>query len=414
MSSKMCRKFAITFVLAAAFGVAGNYQATRAQGPTATPANDAAVVAPLVKESANEPAPAVKVTFDDAAPGVAWVEVGGQRFKIDTAAKTYARLDNAAPAVPANEPTAAPVAAPVAKAAAQDDADEDDEPGSERYDYRLVNVPTPKRYAKGSLNLYFTHRFSQSLRPLGGDNGSAKAFFGLDGFAVSSFGFYYGITDKLYVGAYRSPFRASVRNSQALTRIIEIGAGYNALHEKKGKSPVSLGFYGSVEGSHNFKDNFTYNLQATVARSVGKYLNVFFAPAVHFNANGQRRFNPPVTDSAAAARLDLGRHTGSFGFGANARVRPSISLLFDYTPRVGFKLGQLDAVFDNNGNIVGYKNISHAAFGFGIEKDTARHSFTLTFSNTQGTTTSRYNSSNLNLSPTHFAIGFNIFRRLIH
>jgi len=34
---------------------------------------------------------------------------------------------------------------------------------------------------------------------------SDQDLFGLDSFAVSSFGLLYGITDKLYVSAYRSP-----------------------------------------------------------------------------------------------------------------------------------------------------------------------------------------------------------------
>jgi hypothetical protein len=99
--------------------------------------------------------------------------------------------------------------------------------------------------------------------------------------------------------------------------------------------------------------------------------------------------------------------------GVNARIRPTVSLLFDYTPRVGFKLGRVDAEFDMNfTRIERFRNESEAAIGFGIEKRIGRHAFSLTFSNTQTTTTSRYNSSNLVLSPSKFVIGFNLYRRL--
>jgi hypothetical protein len=89
-----------------------------------------------------------------------------------------------------------------------------------------------------------------------------------------------------------------------------------------------------------------------------------------------------------------------------------VSLLFDYTPRIGFKMGQIDPVFDNQFNLVALRNKSEAEIGFGIEKRIGRHAFTLTFSNTQSTTTARYNSSNLALGPKRLIIGFNLFRRL--
>ncbi len=383
--------------------LAGHYLAVIAQGP-AVPKETPAT--PETKSAGN-----IKVTFDETAPGVVFIEANGERIRVDTNQKSIARVDEPAT-------TTAPVAAPTAAAPvtdakiAQGDDEELDEPGLEPYDYRLVQVPTPKRYAKGSLTLYFTHRFTQPIRPFRGDDGSAKALFGLDTFSASAFGLYYGISDKLYVNAYRSPL---CRNGHC--RTIEIGAGYNALHEKKGKSPVSLGFYGSIEGNDNFTEEYTYNLQTMIARSVGPRVNVFFAPALHLNTNGQRRFNPRPGDFSASAlvanRFDPGTHTASFGFGVNARIRPTVSLLFDYTPRTGFKQGRIEPIFDTNFNVTGFKNKSHAALGFGVQKDTARHTFSLTFGNTQTTTTSSYNSSNLVLSPKNWVIGFNLARRLL-
>jgi hypothetical protein len=257
------------------------------------------------------------------------------------------------------------------------------------------------------LNLYFTHRFSQPVRPL---NQSAKELIGLDSSAVPSFGLFYGITDKLYVDAYRSAIC-----QRGLCRTIEIGAGYHFLDEQKGQSPIALSGYTSVEGDDNFTQNFTYNLQVMLARSVTRYVNLFFSPAVHFNANGQRRFDPRANDFFPPATVDfhLPKHTGSFGFGVNGRITPSVSLLFEYTPRVGFKLGAVLPVFDSTGKVIGFTPRSEAEIGFGVQKDVGRHSFSLTFSNTQTTTTSRYNSSNLVLPPSRFIIGFNLYRRFL-
>jgi cytochrome c oxidase subunit 2 len=335
----------------------------------------------------------VDVTFDEKNPGVAIVEINGEQVRVDTNNKTWTRVESTK-SEPANQQTV--------RAGNQSPAVE-----SEPYDYRLVNVPTPKRVLKGSLNLFFTHRFSQPVRPL---KDSAKELIGLDSSAVPSFGLAYGITDRLYVSAYRSAIC-----QRGLCRTIEIGAGYHFLDEKEGHSPVALSGYASIEGDDNFTQNFTYNMQVMLARSVTRYVNLFFSPAVHFDANGQHRFDPRPTDFFPPATIGfhLPRHSGSFGFGVNGRITPTVSLLFEYTPRVGFKLGAVQPVFDSTGKVIGFIPHSEAEIGFGVQKDIGRHSFSLTFSNTQTTTTSRYNSSNLVLPPSRFIIGFNLYRRFL-
>ena len=336
----------------------------------------------------------IKVSFDEQTPGVVIVESNGERVKIDTGTKTVTRIREAA------SPAAVSQAHRVEQAR---------QTTQEPYDYRLINVPTPKRVLRHSLNLYFTHRFTQPIKPL---DQSARQLFGLDSFGIASFGVFYGITDKLYASAYRSPLC-----QRGLCRTIELGVGYHWLDENK-NSPVALSTYASVEGDENFSRNFTYNLQTMLARSVTKYVNLVFSPAVHLNANGQRRFDPraneffPPAPIADSFRQD--KHAASFGFGVNARIRPSIALLFEYTPRIGFKLGRVRPIFNSTfTQITGFRTESEPEIGFGIQKDIGRHSFSLTFSNTQTTTTARYNSSNLVLPPSKFIIGFNLYRRFL-
>lgn len=339
----------------------------------------------------------LQVVFDETEPGVVYVESNGERIRIDTATKTVAK---AAGASPSQQSTAVVAATPTERTRT-----------AEPYDYRLVNVPTPKRVPKGSFNVHFTHRFAQPVRqddiPV---KEEARGLFGLDSSSASSLGFTYGITDRLYAAVYRSPLC-----QPGLCRTVEVGLGYHLLDEA-GRSPVALSAYASAEGDDNFSENFTYNIQAMLARSVTRYVTVFFSPAVHLKSNGNHRFNPRPEDffppASAADEFELGTHTGSFGFGVNARVRPTVSLLFEYTPRVGFKLGQVLPLFNEDFSIAGFENRSEAEIGFGIEKRLGRHSFAFTFSNTQTTTTSRYNSSNLVLPPSRFTIGFNLFRRL--
>jgi cytochrome c oxidase subunit II len=339
----------------------------------------------------------IQVSFDANAPGVAYVEVNGERIRIDTQAKTFARVEAAEPA-PAAQKSEAPVVATKERESSKN---------YEPYDYHVVNLPTPKQVRRHSLNLYFTHRFAEPVRPL---EDSGRDLLGLDSSSVSSFGLTYGITDRLYANVYRSPIC-----QPGLCKTIELGLGYHWLSEA-GRSPLALSTYASVEGEDNFSNRYTYNIQAMLGRSVTRYVNLFFSPAVHINANGSGRFNPRpgFFPARAVENFRLGQHSGSFGFGVNGRIRPTASLLFEYTPRVGFKLGQVVPVFDEqSGQLTGFQNRSEAEIGFGIEKRIGRHVFSLTFTNTQATTTSRYNSSNLALPPARFAIGFNLFRRLL-
>ncbi|MFL6216696.1 MAG: DUF5777 family beta-barrel protein [Blastocatellia bacterium] len=364
---------------------------------------------PVEAGEKNEVKSEVKVSFDEQAEGVAYVEVNGQRIRIDTRAKTYARVE-ATDRKAANNPIWIGQKTDVEQKAEPPAATTKTRESSkayEPYDYHVVNLPTPKQVRRHSVNLYFTHRFAEPVRPV---EDTAQDLFGLDSFSVSSFGLTYGITDRLYASVYRSPLC-----QPGLCKTIEIGLGYHWLSEA-GRSPLALSTYASVEGDNNFTERYTYNVQAMLARSVTKYVNLFFSPAVHINANGSGRFNPrpgffprELTES-----FRLGKNSGSFGFGVNAGIRPTVSLLFEYTPRVGFKLGQTRPIFDEDtGNLTGFQNDSEAEIGFGIEKRIGRHVFSLTFSNTQATTTSRYNSSNLALPPSKFSIGFNLYRRLL-
>jgi len=340
--------------------------------------------------------PNIKVDFDNENRGVLIVESGGERYRIDTNTRTVSRLDE-------TPSTTRPPASKTVVAKERESSK-----AYEPYDYTIVNVPTPKQVRKHSLNLHFTHRFQEPFWPL---DESANDLFGLDSFSVSSFGVTYGFTDRLYGREYRSPLCRT-----GVCRTIELGVGYHWLDEA-GKSPIALSTYASVEGDDNFRHDYTWNIQAMIGRSITKYVNAFFSPAAHINTNNHGRFNPRPEFSPfpeAVRDLRLGQHTGSFGFGLNGRVRPTVSLLFEYTPRVGFKMGQIQAITDpSTGQLIRLKNESEAEIGFGIEKRIGRHVFSLTFTNTQATTTARYNSSNLALPPSKVIIGFNLYRRLL-
>jgi hypothetical protein len=350
----------------------------------------------------------VKVIFDKTTSGVMIIESNGEKYRVDSVKKTVEKLNSAETETPKTEAVAEtkPAPEPTTKTDEPEESQYDFDKGQEPYDYRLINLATPKSVPKGTWNMSFNHRFSQPVNPI---RESGKSLLGFDSFSVSAFGVSYGITDKLYVNAYRSPLC-----QKGLCKTIELGIGYHWLDQTK-KSPIALTTYASVEGNDNFTEEYTYNLQTMMSRRVGKRVYLFFSPALSLNSNGQHRFNPRPDDyfpsATAANNFRLPSYTASFGFGAAVMVSPKHVALFEYTPRIGFKLGRVEPIFDNDFNVTGFNNISKPSIGFGFQWNIGKHSFTLTLSNTQTTTTSRSNSSNLVLSPKNVVIGFNLFRR---
>ena len=74
-------------------------------------------------------------------------------------------------------------------------------------------------------------------------------------------------------------------------------------------------------------------------------------------------------------------------------------------------MGNVFPVFDSHFAVTGFNVETHPSVGFGVQRNIGKHSFALTFSNTQATTTSRYNSSSFGLSAKNVTIGFNLSRR---
>ena len=406
----ICRNINLVFVavliIISSKNVQGQIQTSNADSPTKKTGKETEFETEKSKLSVKTQSN-IKVVFDETTSGVLIIESNGEKVRVDALKKIVEQIAVASSQEKTDETTSQQETAKVEET--QETRDENPyyfDEGEEPYDYRLVNIPTPKKVPRGTWNLTFTHRFSQPIHPV---SESGKNLLGFDSFSVSSFGVSYGITDKFYVSASRSPLC-----QRGLCRTIEVGFGYNWLAQDK-ESPIALTTYASVEGNDNLTEEYTYNLQAMISSRIGKRIYLFFSPAIHLNANGQGRFNPRPDQffppATVANTFRLPAHGASFGFGTNVLITPNLLATFDFTPRTGFKLGRVDPIFGNNFNVVGFQNLSQPSIGFGIQRNIGRHAFALTFSNTQTTTTSRYNSSNLGFSPRRLVIGFNLFRR---
>lgn len=304
------------------------------------------------------------------------VEIGGRRYLIDTRTKQVRELASA-PAAPA------PTETKVASAA---EPKPEPAPKTATYiagDLRLVNLPSAAPIAGGSLWTEFTHRF-----PFGRPS-NVEGLFGLDAQALPSFGIIYGLTDRLHVGAYRSP--------GDLGRPIQLFAGARILGEELG-DPFSAQARVGIEGRDNFRRNFATSFELTVARSMTRYAQIYLVPTITL---GDRAFN---IEASANTR---GVTAYAFGIGGAFRVRPTLNLIAE----ANYRLNR-ESRYTENGN-----GIRRPVIGFGIQKESVsrRHAFSLTFSNGPGTTMSQRSQTR----GLYFAddglrgltIGFNLSRR---
>ncbi len=304
----------------------------------------------------------------------ATVEINGKRYVINTQSKTVKPAEGAA-------------ATMIAKAEPKPSPTPDDEKKPNVYkpiDVRVISLPSAVAIPKGSLWTDFTHRF-----PFGEPTDKA-GLFGLDTIAYPSFGVVYGVTDRIHVGAYRSP--------GDLGRAIQLYAGAQLLQESKG-DPISFQTRVGLEGRDNFQRNFATSFDFTLARSITKYAQVYVTPTITL---GDRPF------TVSPERNAKGTTAYALGGGLAVKILPSVSIMTEINHRLNNESRYRD----------GDVGINHPVFSFAIQKASAskRHGFALVFSNSPGTTMSqRSQTRGLQFADDRIqgvTIGFNIVRRI--
>jgi hypothetical protein len=240
-------------------------------------------------------------------------------------------------------------------------------------DFTVVNIPTTLRLPVHKGNFHLTHRFNGDLTN-GSFTDQLSNLFGLDQGATIGFEYRFGVMRHLQAAAYRSSF----------DKTIQLHGKYDAVHQSApgaqgGTSAisklVSISGLVSIEGSDNFQERFQPALGAVVSREIGTRVTVYAAPIWVHNS---------------AAALDIDRDTFYVGLAARARIRPTIYLTGEYSPRAaGYAPGQSE-------------------YGFGVEARVGAHVFQLTFTNTSGTT---YGQIARGGSPDALYLGFNLTRK---
>src|SRR6478736_350729 len=254
-------------------------------------------------------------------------------------------------------------AAPPATTAATTEPDVPDvsTPPPPAAESNLINLPTTTSLNNHQSYFRLTHRFARDLRR--GDFGSlAEDFFSLDNGAVIGLEYRFGVTSRLQAGVHRA----------TLSKTIQFFGRYDGWRQSE-SLPVSISLLGSVEGLANFHQNYQPGVGAVISRAVGTWLSVYAVPTfvAHTRAvdtlSGHEGHDHDLPETADD---DHSHHDGTtfIGMGTRVRIRPTVFVSSEYSPRVqGHDPGR-------------------GAWGFAIEKQTAGHTMQLNFTNAFGTT----------------------------
>jgi len=256
--------------------------------------------------------------------------------------------------------------ASAAQGSSSTQSDEEDDDAAFRPlepDFALINLPTTLPLPLHKSNFHLTHRFGGNLR--GRDFGDvASDFFGIDEGATIGLEYRFAIAKHVEVGAYRTNF----------ARTIEFFGKYDAFHQNA-RHPVGFSGLISIEGTNNFRQEYTPALGASVSRAI--------ADVVEF-------YGTPIWVHNSAAGTGVTRDTMLLGIGGRLRVLKTVFITAEVTPRLaGYSIG------DNE-------------YGFGLEKRVGGHDFMLTFTNTHASTFGQLARGG---NPDSLFLGFNLSRK---
>jgi hypothetical protein len=267
----------------------------------------------------------------------------------------------------------APQERPASPPQDQQNQDQQDQPSDRAVnaaqpDFTIVGLPTTLRIPRFASSFRVTHRFN---RPLGaGSFGDlAEDAFGFDAGGQIGLEYRFGIMAGTQLGLHRTS-----------DRTIQFLGQRNLLVQGEGR-PIGLDVIASIEGPENFSesDDFSPAIGAVISRTIGRVAAVYVHPIWINNTNPE------------PSELADDNSTTIIGIGGRVRIRPTVYLVAEAAPRVGFDPGGI-----------------HASFG--IEKRQGGHSFQINFSKGLGTTLAQIARGGADDSDTWF-IGFNISRK---
>lgn len=252
--------------------------------------------------------------------------------------------------------------------ATQDD-DPDRDVNVSQPDFTLAALPTTLRVPRFGSSFRITHRFGRPLNE--GDFGDLLGdLFGLDQGALIGLEYRFGLIAGGQIGIHRSS-----------DKTIQFMGQYNAINQRGGAA-FGLDVLVAVEGQDNFSEHHAPTIGVLLSRELGDRGAVYVEPMFVNNSN-------PLP-----GELSADNNTFMIGLGARLRVRPTVYVMLEGTPRVS-----------------GYDPGVHQV-SFGIEKRSGGHLFQLNFSNGLGTTFGQLARGGFKSDDSNdWHLGFNISRK---
>jgi Membrane bound beta barrel domain (DUF5777) len=232
-------------------------------------------------------------------------------------------------------------------------------------DFALAALPTTLRMPRHKWYFRVTHRFTRSLSE--GDFGDLVGnAFGVDGSAQVGLELRFGLFRGTQIGVHRTS-----------ERTIQIFGQHNFLTERNG-AIIGLDAIATIEGRNNLRDddNIQSTLGVIMSRNMFRFAALYVEPMFVINSS------PFVAGD---------QNTFMLGLGARLRVRPSMYLVGEITPRL--------AGYDLNVNQI----------GFGAEFRAGGHLFQINISNGFGTTLGQVAGGGIDYD--QWYLGFNIARK---
>ena len=253
-------------------------------------------------------------------------------------------------------------------------------------DFVVVNLPTGMRLPLFKGNFRLTHRFAGNLRR-GNFSDQASSLFGIDQGAVIGFEYRLAVAKHLQAAFYRSSF----------DRTIQLYGKYDAVRQGRAL-PVSMSALVSIEGTDNFQEKFAPAVGVVASRLVGTRVAAYLTPlwvdnsAASLEPVAHDDSHDQATASASSTSGDRPSSTTYLGVGGRVRIGGSTYVAAEIAPR-----------------LAGYAP-DQPAYGVSVEKRAGSHMFSLTFTNTFGTTFGQVARGGA--SSTLF-LGFNLGRKFL-
>jgi hypothetical protein len=190
----------------------------------------------------------------------------------------------------------------------EDENDFDENIYASFFTLKIVNLETTKTAKKGDLYFNISHRF-------GSIKGGIDEFFGLDQSNIR-FSFFYGITDRLTLGASRSSFN----------KTYDITAKYRFWQQEENGFPVTITGFSEIAANTDFdeddypgftfKNRLSYLTEILISKKINNNFSLELAPIfIHENF--------VINDDQSNSQFALGA-------GGRYNINGTLSLSLDY------------------------------------------------------------------------------------